>query len=67
MRKGGKVTVVHIYFPFIHFFVASPFSLSPHHPEGERMTNGDTKPLFLSEEFVEKFFEVFFRDDGMII
>ena len=67
MRKGGKVTVVHIYFPLFHFFVASPFFLSSYHLEGERMTNGDTSPLFLSEEFVEKFFEVFFRDYGMII
>jgi hypothetical protein len=31
------------------------------------MRKGGTEPLYLSEEFVEKFSEVFFRDDGMII
>jgi len=56
MRKGGKVTTFISITPLI-------FSLSPHHPQGERMTNRDTNPLFLSEEFVEKFSEIFFRDD----
>jgi hypothetical protein len=31
------------------------------------MRKEGTEPLYLSEEFVEKFSEVFFRDNGMII
>ena len=56
--------VVHILFPysFIHFFF-SLFSLSSPHLFGEQMRKGGTEPLYLSEDFVEKFSEVFFRDD----
>jgi len=43
------------------------FSLSSNYFEGVRMRKGGTEPLYLSEEFVEKFSEVFFRDDRMII
>ncbi|MBE3094405.1 MAG: hypothetical protein IMZ52_05190 [Actinobacteria bacterium] len=67
MRKCGKVAVVHIYFHSIHFFVASLFFLSAYYLIRDETRKGGTEPLYLSEEFVEKFSEVFFRDDGMII
>ena len=59
MRKGGKVTTFVSIIPLI-------FSLSSNHPQGERMRKGGKEPLYLSEEFVEKFSEVFFRDDWII-
>ena len=58
MRNGGKVAVVRVYLLI--------FSLSFNHLEGERIAIGDTNPLFLTEEFVEKFSEVFFRDDWIM-
>jgi len=42
------------------------FSLSSNYLEGARMRKRGTEPLYLSEEFVEKFSEVFFRDDWIM-
>jgi hypothetical protein len=52
------------YLAFVYsFFVASLFSLSSHHLFGDEKRKGGTEPLYLSEDFVEKFSEVFFSDD----
>ena len=60
LEKKRKGNDFHKLYPLI-------FSLSSNYPEWVRMRKGGTEPLYLSEEFVEKFSEVFFRDDGMII
>jgi len=67
MRKRGKVAVVHILFPFVYsFFVASLFYFSSHYLIGDEKRKAGTEPLYLSEDFVEKFSEVFFRDDWIM-
>jgi hypothetical protein len=42
------------------------FSLSSHYLIGDEMRKEGTESLYLSEDFVEKFSEVFFRDDLII-
>jgi hypothetical protein len=48
------------------FLVASEIHLSPHYLIGDEKRKGVTETLYLSKEFVEKFSEVFFRDDWII-
>ena len=67
MRNGGKVAAVHILFSvFLSIFIASLFYLSSHYLFGDQMRKDGTEPLYLSEDFVEKFSEVFFRDDWIM-
>jgi hypothetical protein len=55
------------YFWFVYtFLVASQIHLSTHYPIGDEKRKGVTEPLYLSEEFVEKFSEVFFRDEWIM-
>jgi len=55
------------YFWFVYpFLVASQIHLSAHYLIGDEKRKGVTKPLYLSEEFVEKFSEMFFRDDWIM-
>jgi len=65
MRKGNGCSYFIPLFVY-SFFVASPFSLSSPHLFGEQIRKGGTEPLYLSEDFVEKFSEVFFRDDWVM-
>jgi len=65
MKKRGKVKVV--YFSLVYlFFIASIFYLSSYYLIRDEMRKGGTEPLYFSEEFVEKFSEVFFRDDWIM-
>lgn len=61
MRKGGKVVVVHILFS--SFLLPRHFIFPPHFLFGDQIRKRGTETLHLSEEFIEKFSEVFFRDD----
>jgi len=65
MKKGGEVMVNHFSLIYL-FFIASLFSLSSSYLIKDEMRNEGTKPLHFSEEFVEKFSEVFFRDDWIM-
>jgi hypothetical protein len=55
------------YFWFVYtFLVASKIHLSLYYLIGDEKRKGVTEPLYLSKEFVEKFSEVFFRDDWIM-
>jgi hypothetical protein len=62
MKKRGKVKVVHFSIVYL-FFNASIFYLSSYYQTRDKMRKGGTEPLYFSEEFVEKFSEVFFGED----
>jgi hypothetical protein len=62
MKKGGEVVVKRFSLVYL-FFIASLFYLSPGYLIRDEAKKGGTEPLYFSEEFVEKFSEVFFRDN----
>jgi len=65
MKKRGKVKVVHFSIVYL-FFNASIFYLSSYYQTRDKMRKRGTEPLYFSEEFIEKFSEVFFRDDWIM-